>query len=266
MGILNVTPDSFFDGGNYCSIDTALYRVEQMLAEGASLIDIGGESTRPDAQVISLEEELQRVIPVIEAIAARFDTWLSIDTYKPEVMAQAAVSGVHLINDIMALQIPGALEVAAASNLPICLMHRRSQPGMMERRAHYHQLLFEMIAFFQERMTACQAAGIAKARLLLDPGFGFDKTVEHNYQILGNLKQLHTLSCPLLIGLSRKSMIRYALADLKDPGASGSVAAAVIAVMQGVRIVRVHDVRETVEALRIASRVLDGNFGSLIHD
>jgi dihydropteroate synthase len=257
MGILNVTPDSFFNGGRYQSIERSLRHVEQMIAAGATMIDIGGESTRPGAVPVLLQEELQRVIPILEAIIARFDIWVSVDTYKPEVMQAAAAAGAHLINDIMALRYPGALNAAAATGLPVCLMHRLGEPGTMQQQPHYQQLLPEIIDFFHERIACCEAAGIQRTRLLLDPGFGFDKTLYHNYQLLGQLAALQSLERPLLIGLSRKSMIRHALQGLADPGASGSVAAAVIAVMQGVQIVRVHDVRETVEALRIALAVLD---------
>jgi dihydropteroate synthase len=257
MGILNVTPDSFFDGGHYRSMEAALRQVEQMVSAGASLIDIGGESTRPGAVPVLLEEELQRVIAILEAVVDRFDVWVSVDTYKPEVMQAAAAVGAHLINDIMALRYPGALTAAAATDLPVCLMHRLGESVTMQHSPHYQQLLPEIIDFFHERVAACEGAGIPKTRLLLDPGFGFDKTPHHNYQLLGQLATLQTLEQPLLIGVSRKAMIRHALQGLPDPGASGSVAAAVIAVMQGVRIVRVHDVGETVEALRIASAVLE---------
>lgn len=256
MGVLNVTPDSFFDGGRYQSIAAALRQVEQMIAAGASIIDIGGESTRPGAAPVLLQEELQRVLPILEAIVARFDVWVSVDTYKPEVMLAAAAAGAHLINDIMALRYPGALTAAAATGLPVCLMHRLGESVTMQK-AHYQRLLPEIIDFFHERLACCEAAGIPKTRLLLDPGFGFDKALQHNYQLLGQLATLKILACPLLIGLSRKSMICQVVQGLPDPGPSGSVAAAVIAVMQGVQIVRVHDVRETVEALRVASAVLE---------
>lgn len=256
MGILNVTPDSFFDGGRYQSIAAALRQVEQMVAAGASIIDIGGESTRPGAVPVPLQEELQRVMPILEAIVARFDVWISVDTYKPEVMLAAAAAGAHLINDIMALRYPGALTAAAATGLPVCLMHRLGESVTMQK-PHYQRLLPEIIDFFHERLACCEAEGIPKTRLLLDPGFGFDKTLQHNYQLLDQLATLKILACPLLIGLSRKSMIRQVVQGLPDPGPSGSVAAAVIAVMQGAQIVRVHDVRETVEALRVASAVLE---------
>lgn len=257
MGILNVTPDSFFDGGRYRSLEAALRQVEQMIAAGASIIDIGGESTRPGAVPVLLQEELQRVMPILEAVVARFDVWVCVDTYKPEVMLAAAAAGAHLINDIMALRYPGALTAAAASGLPICLLHRLGESVTMQQQPHYQRLLPEIIDFFHERLACCEAAGIPRTRLLLDPGFGFDKALQHNYQLLGQLATLKILACPLLIGLSRKSMIRRVVQGLPDPGPSGSVAAAVIAVMQGVQIVRVHDVRETVEALRVASAVLE---------
>ncbi|WP_253307124.1 dihydropteroate synthase [unidentified bacterial endosymbiont] len=256
MGILNVTPDSFFDRGRYQSIAAALRQVEQMIAAGASIIDIGGESTRPGAVPVPLQEELHRVMPILEAIVARFDVWVSVDTYKPEVMLAAAAAGANLINDIMALRYPGALTAAAATGLPVCLMHRLGESVPMQK-PHYQRLLPEIIDFFHERLACCEAGGIPRARLLLDPGFGFDKALQHNYQLLGQLATLKILACPLLIGLSHKLMIRQVVQGLPDPGPSGSVAAAVIAVMQGAQIVRVHDVRETVEALRVASAVLE---------
>ena len=207
MGILNVTPDSFSDGGKYNSLDNALAQAQKMIDAGVSIIDIGGESTRPGAPDVTLEEELERVIPAIKAIRARHDVWISIDTSKAEVMRQAVAAGADLINDVRALQEPGALEVAAEAGVPICLMHMQGQPRTMQSNPTYDDLLQDVSDFLQERIAACEAAGISKDKLILDPGFGFGKTLEHNYQLLAHLDKFHTLGLPLLAGMSRKSMI-----------------------------------------------------------
>ncbi|KMV31160.1 dihydropteroate synthase [Photobacterium swingsii] len=251
MGILNVTPDSFSDGGRFNQFDNALRHVERMLAAGVSIIDIGGESTRPGAADVSLAEELDRVIPVIEAIHQRFDCWVSIDTSKAQVMTAAVNAGADLINDVRALQEPGALAAAAAANVPVCLMHMQGQPRTMQHQPSYENLLTDVSRFLAERIQACEQAGIAKEQLLLDPGYGFGKTIEHNYQLLAHLEQFHQFGLPLLVGMSRKSMV-FKLLDKKPAECvAGSLACAAIAAMKGAQIIRVHDVEETVDVLKV---------------
>ncbi|MGF1785230.1 dihydropteroate synthase [Photobacterium swingsii] len=251
MGILNVTPDSFSDGGRFNQFDNALRHVERMLAAGVSIIDIGGESTRPGAADVSLAEELDRVIPVIEAIHQRFDCWISIDTSKAQVMTAAVNAGADLINDVRALQEPGALAAAAAANVPVCLMHMQGQPRTMQHQPSYENLLTDVSRFLAERIQACEQAGIAKEQLLLDPGYGFGKTIEHNYQLLAHLEQFHQFGLPLLVGMSRKSMV-FKLLDKKPAECvAGSLACAAIAAMKGAQIIRVHDVEETVDVLKV---------------
>lgn len=256
MGILNVTPDSFSDGGHYNNLDKALQHAQLMLSAGATLIDIGGESTRPGAVEVSEQEELDRVVPVVEALANRFDVWLSVDTSKAAVITESARAGAHLINDIRSLQEPGALEAAAQSGLPICLMHMQGQPQSMQQSPYYDDLLADINQFFEHHIERCVAAGIAKNKLLLDPGFGFGKNLAHNYQLLARLAELHHFELPLLVGMSRKSMVGQLLNVPPQERVIGSVACAVIAAMQGAQIVRVHDVKETVEAMRIVEATL----------
>ena len=251
MGILNVTPDSFSDGARYQHLDKALFHAEQMIRDGASIIDIGGESTRPGADEVSLDEELYRVIPVIERFASELDVWLSVDTYKPEVMNESIRAGAHLINDICALQEPGALSVVAESGIPVCLMHMQGKPRTMQQAPHYNNLCGEIYAFFQERINTALMAGIKKEQLILDPGFGFGKTLEQNYELLGRLDHFHTLDLPLLVGMSRKSMIGQLLDRPVTERTAGSIAAALFAVQQGASIIRVHDVKETADALHV---------------
>lgn len=251
MGILNVTPDSFSDGARYQHLDKALFHAEQMIRDGASIIDIGGESTRPGADEVSLDEELYRVIPVIERFASELDVWLSVDTYKPEVMNESIRAGAHLINDICALQEPGALSVVAESGVPVCLMHMQGKPRTMQQAPHYNNLCGEVYAFFQERINTALMAGIKKEQLILDPGFGFGKTLEQNYELLGRLDHFHTLDLPLLVGMSRKSMIGQLLDRPVTERTAGSIAAALFAVQQGASIIRVHDVKETADALHV---------------
>ncbi|MEZ8188995.1 dihydropteroate synthase [Vibrio sp. 1F279] len=251
MGILNVTPDSFSDGGKFNSLDNALLQAERMIQAGVSIIDIGGESTRPGAPEVSLEEELARVIPAIKAIRAKFDVWISIDTSKAEVMRQAVDAGADLINDVRALQEPGALEVAAEVNVPICLMHMKGQPRTMQANPSYEDVLTDVEAFLQERVEACEAAGISKEQLILDPGFGFGKTIEHNYHLLAHFEKFHTLGLPVLAGMSRKSMIFKLLDKAPADCMVGSVTCATIAAMKGAQIIRVHDVEDTLEAMKI---------------
>lgn len=256
MGILNITPDSFSDGGAYQNMDAVLRHVEKMVSAGATFIDVGGESTRPNAAFVSENEELDRVIPVIEAIAAHFEVWVSIDTYKANVMTEAARAGAHLINDIYALTQPGALDAAVKTGLPVCLMHMQGNPQNMQQEPFYNAVIADIKMFFAERIATCNEAGITKNKLILDPGFGFGKNLSHNYQLLANLSSFHDLECPLLVGMSRKSMIGQILNVPPLQRVSGSVACAVIAAMQGAKIIRVHDVKETVDALRITEATL----------
>ncbi|MCF7486548.1 dihydropteroate synthase [Vibrio sp. A2-1] len=251
MGILNVTPDSFSDGGKFSSLDNALLQAERMIQAGVSIIDIGGESTRPGAPDVSLEEELARVIPAIKAIRAKFDVWISIDTSKAEVMRQAVEAGADLINDVRALQEPGALQAAAEANVPVCLMHMKGQPRTMQASPVYDDVLTDVEAFLQERVEACEAVGISKEQLILDPGFGFGKTIEHNYHLLAHLEKFHTLGLPVLAGMSRKSMIFKLLDKAPADCMVASVTCATIAAMKGAQIIRVHDVEDTLEAMKI---------------
>ncbi|ENP8455754.1 dihydropteroate synthase [Photobacterium damselae] len=261
MGILNVTPDSFSDGGRFNRLDAALFHAEEMIDAGATFIDIGGESTRPGAADVSIDEELARVVPVIEAISNRFDCWISIDTSKAQVMTEAVKAGADLINDIRALQEPDALEAAAKSEVPICLMHMQGQPRTMQTAPQYDDLLVDIEQFLLERINACEGVGISKQKLILDPGFGFGKTIKHNYQLLENLEKFHRFGLPILAGMSRKSMI-YKLFKNKRPEdcLAGSLACATIAAMKGAQIIRVHDVKETVEAVRICYETVSSGY------
>ena len=256
MGILNMTPDSFSDGGRHNNLVQALTHANEMINAGATIIDIGGESTRPGADEVSIEEELDRVIPVVEAIAQRFEVWISVDTSKPEVIRESANAGAHIINDIRSLQEPGALEAAAATGLPVCLMHMQGEPRTMQQAPGYKNLLQDVETFFVEQIARCEAAGIKKDRLLLDPGFGFGKNLSHNYQLLAHLADFHHFGLPLLVGMSRKSMIGQLLNVGPSQRLTGSLACAVIAAMQGAHILRVHDVKETVEAMRVVEATL----------
>ncbi|WP_333918413.1 dihydropteroate synthase [Vibrio crassostreae] len=251
MGILNVTPDSFSDGGKFNSLDNALLQAERMIQAGVSIIDIGGESTRPGAPDVSLEEELARVIPAIKAIRAKFDVWISIDTSKAEVMRQAVEAGADLINDVRALQEPGALDAAANANVPVCLMHMKGQPRTMQANPNYDDVLMDVEAFLKERVEACEAVGMSKEQLILDPGFGFGKTIEHNYHLLAHLEKFHRLGLPVLAGMSRKSMIFKLLDKAPADCMVASVTCATIAAIKGAQIIRVHDVEDTLEAMKI---------------
>jgi dihydropteroate synthase len=259
MGILNVTPDSFSDGGSYNNLDKALFHAEKMIKQGAVLIDVGGESTRPGAASVSLQEELDRVVPVVEAIHQNLDTIISVDTSTSQVITQSAAVGAGLINDVRALQREGALAAAAATGLPVCLMHMQGQPDSMQQAPSYADVVNDIHAFLAERITACANAGIERSRLLLDPGFGFGKTLEHNYQLLSELESFHQLGLPLLVGVSRKTMIGKVLQDKAfqdrpaDQRLYGSLAAAVIAAMKGSAIIRVHDVAATFDALQVVA-------------
>ncbi|PMH26123.1 dihydropteroate synthase [Vibrio lentus] len=251
MGILNVTPDSFSDGGQFNSLEKALQQAERMIKAGVSIIDIGGESTRPGAPEVTLEDELSRVIPAIKAIRANFDVWISIDTSKAEVMRQAVEAGADLINDVRALQEPGALEAAAQAQVPVCLMHMKGQPRTMQANPSYDNVFTDVEDFLKERVEACESVGIPKEQLILDPGFGFGKTIEHNYHLLAHLEKFHTLGLPILAGISRKSMIFKLLDKAPADCMVGSVTCATIAAMKGAQIIRVHDVEDTLEAMKI---------------
>ncbi|WP_336987911.1 dihydropteroate synthase [Aeromonas hydrophila] len=258
MGILNVTPDSFSDGGHFNQLERAMTHARQMVAEGATLIDIGGESTRPGAPDVSEQEELDRVIPVVERMVAELEVMISLDTSKAAVMREGCSAGAHLINDVRALLEPGALAAAAVANVPVCLMHMQGQPRTMQAEPHYDDLLGEVRAFFDERITACLAAGIEREQLLLDPGYGFGKTLAHNYQLLAQQEKLLDYQLPLLVGMSRKSMIGNLLGCPVDERLAGSLACALIGMQRGARIIRVHDVRATMDALRTGWMVMTG--------
>ena len=256
MGILNVTPDSFSDGGTHNTLVEAVKHANLMINAGATIIDIGGESTRPGAADVSIEEELARVIPTVEAIAQRFEVWISVDTSKPEVIRESARVGAHIINDIRSLTEPGALEAAAETGLPVCLMHMQGQPKTMQDAPKYADVFADVERFFIEHIVRCERAGIAKDKLLLDPGFGFGKNLSHNYELLARLGEFHHFGLPLLVGMSRKSMVGQLLNVGPTERLNGSLACAVIAAMQGAQIIRVHDVKETVEALRVVEATL----------
>lgn len=251
MGILNVTPDSFSDGGKFSSFELACQHADEMVAQGALIIDIGGESTRPGAADVSVQDELARVIPLVEYVAKHHDVWISVDTSKPEVMRQAVNAGAHLINDVRALLEPGALETAAQLNVPICLMHMQGAPRSMQTAPEYQDLVADVSEFLYERIQACIEAGIPRERLLIDPGFGFGKTLEHNYELLAKLERFEQFELPILIGLSRKSMIGNLLARPTSERLAGSLAGAMIAAQKGAHIIRVHDVPETVDMLKV---------------
>ncbi|HGJ5874486.1 dihydropteroate synthase [Arsenophonus apicola] len=256
MGILNVTPDSFSDGGIYNRYDYALKHAASMVDHGAAIIDIGGESTRPGASEVTLQQELDRVIPIIEAVTDRFEVWVSVDTSKAVVMTEAARAGAHIINDVRSLHEPGALEAAAETGLPICIMHMLGQPKTMQQTPVYKNVVAEVKQYLSDEIDRCEAAGIAKNRLIIDPGFGFGKNLAHNYQLLAKLNEFHALEVPLLVGMSRKSMIGELLDVPLEERLIGSIACAVIAAMQGAQIIRAHDVKETVQAMNIVQATL----------
>lgn len=255
MGILNVTPDSFSDGGRFLGPDAALAQADSMAGEGADIIDVGGESTRPGAGDLPVQEELERIMPVIESIAARLDVPISVDTSKPEVMRAAVDAGAVLINDVFALRREGALQAAAGLDAAICLMHMRGSPGTMQENPQYDELPRDIIDFLAARMSACRNAGIDAERLIVDPGFGFGKTDRHNLQILAKLDQFRALERPLLVGLSRKRTLGKLTGKAPDERLAAGLAAAVIAVMAGANIVRTHDVGPTVDALKMVDAV-----------
>ncbi len=255
MGILNVTPDSFSDGGVFLSRENAIAHARRMEEEGADIIDVGGESTRPGAQPVSAREELDRVIPVIEALRGKISLPISIDTSKPEVMRAAVAAGAGFINDVRALRDEGALAAAASLHVPVCLMHMQGEPRRMQENPRYRDVVSDIGDFLRARLQAARAAGIPAQRLVIDPGFGFGKTLEHNLELLRGLKKLQSLGAPILAGLSRKSLIGKALGLPVEGRLHASVALALMAVQNSARIVRVHDVGPTVEALRMWSVV-----------
>jgi dihydropteroate synthase len=252
MGVLNITSDSFSDGGRYRSFDAALKHARAMVTAGARIIDVGGESTRPGAEPVPLQEELDRVMPVIEVLHREVDTVISIDTMKPDVMRAAVAAGAGMVNDVMALQAPGAVAAVAASSAAVCLMHMQGTPQTMQSAPHYADIVGEVGAFLQQRAAACLAAGIGAERIALDPGFGFGKTVDHNLALLAGLPQLTAGRFPLLAGLSRKSMLGKLLGRSVNERLAGSLALATIAALHGARIIRCHDVAETCDAVAIA--------------
>ncbi len=252
MGVLNVTPDSFSDGGRFLDADRALEHAERMQEEGAAIIDVGGESTRPGATPVSTREELERVVPLIERLRARLSAVISVDTSKPEVMRAAAHAGAGLVNDVRALRAPGALEAAAATGCAVCLVHMQGEPATMQRAPRYADVVSEVGAFLTARAQACLEAGIAEDRIVVDPGFGFGKTLGHNLELLRRLREL-CAGFPLMVGLSRKSTVAALTGRAPGERLAGSVALATIAALNGAQIVRAHDVAATVDAVRVAA-------------
>ncbi|MEA3411842.1 MAG: dihydropteroate synthase [Pseudomonadota bacterium] len=258
MGILNVTPDSFSDGGDFFDPDRAVDRAMEMEDEGAAIVDVGGESTRPGASPVPVQEEVDRVVPVIEAIVSRSNLLVSVDTCKPSVMREATRAGAVLINDVMALQANDAVEIARDSGAAVCLMHMQGGPGTMQDSPAYDDVTAEVRDFLDTRVSACAEAGIGYDRILVDPGFGFGKTTEHNYRLLGTLDEFRSLGVPLLVGLSRKRMLGAVTRTGERNRTCASVAAAVVAVLGGARLVRVHDVGPTVQAVAVAQAAMEG--------
>jgi dihydropteroate synthase len=255
MGVVNVTPDSFSDGGRFLDADAAVGHGLSLAREGAAFIDVGGESTRPGAEPVGAREELRRVVPVIEGLVGATDAVVSVDTSKPEVMRAAAAAGARLINDVRALREPGALQAAQQSGCAVCLMHMQGEPRTMQAAPAYEDVVAEVRAFLSERAQACRAAGFSADRLVLDPGFGFGKTLEHNLTLLRHLRELDVDGLPLAVGLSRKSMVGKLTGRPEGERVLGSVVLAVMAALAGARIVRAHDVAATVEALRVVAAV-----------
>lgn len=253
MGILNVTPDSFSDGGLFTQLDSALRQAEKMLKDGAEIIDIGGESTRPGAQAVNESEELDRVIPIIEKINQELDVVVSIDTSKALVMTEAAAAGAGLINDVMALRADGALDAASQTGLPVCLMHMQGEPRSMQMEPLYDNVVTEVSAFLNAQAEKCIAAGMNKNQIIIDPGFGFGKTLSHNISLFKNLKQFQDLDYPVLVGASRKSMLGQIIGKKVDDRLAASIALATMAAINGAAIIRVHDVAETVDAVKVAN-------------
>ncbi len=264
MGILNATPDSFSDAALLndgsskdfkVDLDKALFRAETMVSEGASIIDIGGESTRPGAAAVSLQQEIDRVLPIVEAIHSRCDICISVDTSNPEVMKQSIAAGAELINDVRALSVNGAMDVIKNSRVAVCMMHMQGKPETMQKTISYNDVVDEVIAFLREKTSACMEGGITADRLLIDPGFGFGKTVEHNYRLLAELSRFSELKIPVLVGISRKSMIGAVTDRSVDQRLAGSIAATAHALASGARIIRSHDVAATMDAIRVNSAI-----------
>jgi len=256
MGVLNVTPDSFSDGGRYAGVDAALARAERMVEEGAAVVDVGGESTRPGASPVSVEEEIRRVAPVIERLASRIAVPVSVDTSKPGVIRAAVDAGAQMINDVRALRLPGALAAAAASGAAVCLMHMRGEPDTMQSAPAYTDVIAEVRGFLEARVAACLSAGIARQRLCIDPGIGFGKLPEHNLALLAGLAGIGEPSLPIVVGVSRKSLVGIITGRPPAERLAGSVAFAALAVARGARIVRAHDVAATVDAVKVAAALL----------
>lgn len=257
MGVLNVTPDSFFDGGQYASLEAAVDQALAMARDGADIIDIGGESTRPGAPYVSIEDEIKRVVPVIEAIRKQSDIRISVDTSKPEVMRQAVASGANIINDVRALTENGALETAVELGVPVCLMHMQGAPDSMQNKPTYESVVDEVFAYLMTQVDRCLAAGIKKEQIWIDPGFGFGKTLAHNLSLLKHLQRFVNTGYPVLAGMSRKSMIGTMLDVPVEERLAGSLAVANIAIMNGASIIRVHDVKETAETVKVCLAVND---------
>jgi dihydropteroate synthase len=253
MGVLNVTPDSFSDGGRFVDADSAVAWAERMAADGAAIIDVGGESTRPGSGPVGEDEELRRVLPVVERLASTLAIPVSIDTRKPGVMRRAIAAGATVVNDVAALAAPGAIEAVAGSDVGVCLMHMQGEPGTMQDAPRYGDVVAEVRAFLRRRVAACKAAGIERSRIAVDPGFGFGKSLEHNLALLAGLPALAADGQPVLAGLSRKRMIGTLTGRDGGERLAGSLAAAVIAAQKGARIIRAHDVRETVDSLRVVA-------------
>ena len=269
MGILNLTTDSFSDGGELLEagrpvLDKILARAATMVADGASILDLGGESTRPGAEPVSSGQELDRVLPVLDALASRFDVVLSLDTSNPALITEGAARGAGLVNDVRALTLPGALEAAVSSGLPVCLMHMQGQPRTMQQAPYYADVAAEVLQYLDQRAAACITAGIKAGHILLDPGFGFGKTIEHNLELLRQLEVFRTLPYPLLVGVSRKRMLGEITGKTEKDRVAAGIGAAVIAVMRGAWIIRTHDVGVTVDALKVCGRVLDRACGPMM--
>ena len=256
MGVLNVTLDSFSDGGQYAGVDAAVARAERMVEEGAAIVDVGGESTRPEASPVSAEEEIRRVVPVIERLASRTVVPVSVDTSKPEVMRAAVDAGAQMINDVRALRVPGALVTAAASGAAVCLMHMQGEPASMQSAPAYRDVIADVRGFLDARVAACLSAGIPRERICIDPGIGFGKLLEHNLALLAGLAGIGEPSLPILVGVSRKSLVGIITGRPPADRLAGSVAFAALAVALGAKIVRAHDVAATVDAVKVAAALL----------
>ncbi len=259
MGILNITPDSFSDGGRFIAPEAAIKHAQQMVDAGAALIDIGGESTRPGAAAVSADEEMARVIPVIEVLAKVIPVPISIDTSKPEVMREAVNAGASMLNDVNGLRAEGALEAAAVLNIPVCIMHMQGEPRTMQANPTYHDVVEDIYDYFVSRLDAAAQAGLKRERIILDPGFGFGKSLAHNLSLLKHLNRFHQLESPLLVGMSRKSMIGAVTEKSAEDRLAGSVAVATMAAQMGAQIIRVHDVAETVDAIKMVNAVMQAD-------